>query len=48
MDGEWVGDGDPVVVSKGDKLTFTFEVTTEAPTVTPTGAPNTSVTPRPL
>lgn len=47
VDGEWVGDGDPVVVSKGDKLTFTFEVTTEAPTVTPTGAPNTSVTPRP-
>lgn len=45
--GEWVDDLEPVEVSKGDKLTFTFEVTTgdSAATMKPDKTPSSTVMP---
>lgn len=47
VNGTWKDDIDPVEVVKGDKLTFTFEVTAEAPVVTPTPKPTAAPTAAP-
>lgn len=47
VNGTWTDDIDEVTVAKDDKLTFTFEVTAEAPVVTPTPKPTATPTAAP-